>query len=447
MEMKTEATAMLPRRLGAYALIFGLVYFVQGMEGFSSLPINFLLKEVLKLSAASAAYFGVVTSIAWGIKPLFGIISDSFPFFGYRRKSYLFMTTLIAAAVWFTLGLTCQYDYTTILILLTISATAYAFTDVLCDGLMVETGKPLGLIDKFQSIQWASISIAIMFVSVGSGYALVYLRYQTIFLISTIFPLLVLCAVLLFLREARRDKPQEQRQETRTALREAIRNNALWIVALFLFLWNFSPSYGMPFFYYSVDTLKFSKIFLGYLDGISSGTGLIGAILFWRYSKRIAFRKIFVYMIAIGAAGLFLDLLYFIPYVAARPIAAQGIAILARIIFGAFNMVMLLTLLGLAARFCPKNAEGTIFAAFMAVLNFGSMGGQTVGAKLFEIIGLPPLIIVSGTFTLLTYALLPLLPIDEPLTRFEKMITRVLPVYRKTQNKTYGKKTLPSRLP
>lgn len=38
--------------------------------------------------------------IPWVIKPLYGFISDSFPLFGYRRRSYLVLCGLLSASSW-----------------------------------------------------------------------------------------------------------------------------------------------------------------------------------------------------------------------------------------------------------------------------------------------------------------------------------------------------------
>lgn len=41
-----------------------------------------------------------ITTIPWVIKPLWGFISDTFPIFGYRRKSYLIILSLIHSFFW-----------------------------------------------------------------------------------------------------------------------------------------------------------------------------------------------------------------------------------------------------------------------------------------------------------------------------------------------------------
>jgi BT1 family len=42
--------------------------------------------------------------LPWTIKPIFGFISDKLPIFGYRRKSYLIITTVLEMCLLFLLA-------------------------------------------------------------------------------------------------------------------------------------------------------------------------------------------------------------------------------------------------------------------------------------------------------------------------------------------------------
>ena len=45
-----------------------------------------------------------------------------------------------------------------------------AFGDVLVDALMVETGQPLGLTGRLQSVQWTAVNVAMLLTGVVGGY-------------------------------------------------------------------------------------------------------------------------------------------------------------------------------------------------------------------------------------------------------------------------------------
>src|SRR5919204_4702937 len=97
------------------AIFFAAVYFVQGFAepkaGIAAQPIFFLLKEEMRLGVEEIATFFAITGLAWAVKPLYGLTSDLLPLFGYRRRSYLLLTTAMAALGWLVLGLLLDYSY------------------------------------------------------------------------------------------------------------------------------------------------------------------------------------------------------------------------------------------------------------------------------------------------------------------------------------------------
>ena len=86
------------------ALLFAWVYFAQGMWALPDLSLTFLLKERFRFSPADVATFFTIATIPWYIKPLYGLISDFLPIWGYRRKSYFILATLVAVLAGLSLG-------------------------------------------------------------------------------------------------------------------------------------------------------------------------------------------------------------------------------------------------------------------------------------------------------------------------------------------------------
>lgn len=393
------------RRLGVF---FAAVYFVQGIgepgAGIASQPIFFLLKDELHLSAAQTAAFLAIISIAWGIKPLYGLLSDFFPLFGYRRKSYLLLMTSLAAGCWLALGAQSSHAYFGILVPLLLCGLGLAFSDVLCDAVMVETGKPLGLTGRFQAIQWGAINTASVLAGVGGGWLSQHASYQWTFRLVALFPLISLTATILCVREPRVRFDRKQIRETLRAVRAAVGSPPLWTAAGFIFLWNFSPSFGTPLEYYEVDTLGFSKIFLGTLSSLGSAGAIVGAAIFSRLSGRIPMRRLLVLSVGIGVVST----LAYLGLVGSRS------AVVLTIVTGVITMIASLATFDLAARSCPTRAEGTFFAALMALANLGVAGGNFVGGWLYEAIGLTPLILISALATAACWAIIPLIRIDGP---------------------------------
>ena len=69
---------------------------VEPTDGLLSQPIKSLLRN-WDYTAATTAWFISILSLAWTIKPLYGLLTDFVPFAGSRRRSYLLLTTAVAS--------------------------------------------------------------------------------------------------------------------------------------------------------------------------------------------------------------------------------------------------------------------------------------------------------------------------------------------------------------
>ncbi len=381
------------------ALIFAVVYFAQGMWYLPNLSITFLLKDTLGLSAAQTAGFFAITVIPWLIKPVYGLISDFVPLFGRRRKSYFLLTCGLAATMGFTLAVMPAYTYWKIAIFFTLMGLGLAFTDVLTDAIMVENGQRLGLTGPFQAVQWGAISLASMLVGIGGGWLAQNKPLQMAFTIAMVFPLISFTTAIWIIREPRVEVGAQQFWETWTAIRGAIGSRPLWIVAGFIFFYNFSPSFGPALTYYSTDVLHFSKLFIGSLDSLQYASGAVGAALYFGLSKSVPFNRLIHFIIGAGVIAT----LAYLGYV------GQLSAVVIALTFGAVGMIIQLTLLDLAAKACPKQAEGTFFALLMSVFNAAVQVSQITGGWLYDRVGYTNLILISAVFTAACWLLIPLL--------------------------------------
>ena len=89
------------QHIGRLMLFFAIVYVVEGIGqarvGIIYQPLTYYLKETGWTPVQVTAYFAVL-NFPWIIKPVFGLVSDFVPLLGYRRKSYLIVSSLCAAA-------------------------------------------------------------------------------------------------------------------------------------------------------------------------------------------------------------------------------------------------------------------------------------------------------------------------------------------------------------
>lgn len=388
-------------RLRRLTVFFATVYAVQGLAepkaGLATQPIFFLLKDEMRLSAAETATFLALIGVAWNVKPLYGLLSDLIPLFGYRRRSYLLATTALAAAGWLILALLPGYPWALTLAILGLTGLGLAFTDVLCDAVMVEEGKPRGLTGRFQSIQWTAIYGASLFAGIGGGYLSQHVSYSRTFLLVACFPVASFLASAWAVHEAPVRFDRATARETFAALARGVRSGPLWRAAAFILLWNFSPSFGVPLEYHMVDALGITKVQLGVLSSLANGAAMLGAIVFGRYASRLPRQRLLNLAILFGVAGT----LAYYGLVGWWSAAALSVTV------AFIGAIASLATLDLAARAVPRFAEGTFFAALMSVSNIGTTGAAWVGGQLYDLVGLNWLIAISAASVATCWALVP----------------------------------------
>ena len=383
------------------AVLFAVVYFAQGMWYLPNQTLTIVLKE-RGLSAGQVATFFTFSTIPWLIKPVYGLISDFVPLFGRRRKSYLLLTSTLAGLAGLALGVGVEHTYWWLAGLFTLMGLGLAFTDVLIDAVMVQSGKPLGLTGAFQAVQWGAVYMASVLVGEAGGYLAEHRSLGATFVIASIFPLVSLLMTQVFVHESPVRVDREAFRETLTAIKGALTERDVWVVAGFIFFWTFSPSFGPALLYYQTDVLKFSQQFIGHLSALASIAAVVGALAYAPLSRRVPLKRLINLSIGIGVISTLAYLLY-------RD-AWSAVAI--DTIFGAVGMITQLAFLDLAAKACPRRVEATFFALLMSIYNGGVQGSQVVGGHLYDWLGYTPLVLISTAFTALAWFLVPLVKIE-----------------------------------
>src|SRR6266702_6936507 len=384
------------------ALLFGIVSFAQGMWYLPNQTITISLKDA-GLSAGQVATFFAITTVPWLIKPVYGLLSDFVPLFGYHRKSYLMLTSATAAAAGLLLGSTGEHSYSRMATFFTCMALGLAFTDVLVDALMVENGKPLGLTGAFQSVQWGAITTAAILVGVIGGYLAEHRLLPRAFFLGAFFPLISMLMAIFVVREAPAPGARREFWTTWASIRVALRERDVWVVGGLLFFYTFSPSFGPALLFYQTDVLHFSQQFIGHLSALGAVAAIGGAFIYAPLSRRMPLRRLINLSIGIAVAGTLAYLLY----------RDMWSALAIDIVFGCIGMITQLAFLDLAAKSCPRHVEATFFALLMSIYNAGTQASQNVGGRLYDHFGYVPLVLISTAMTAAAWLLVPLVRIEQ----------------------------------
>jgi MFS family permease len=399
------------RAISRLLVFFALVYVVEGLGqvvGLISQPLNYYLKEVQGWTPVQVTAFVTIFNLPWVIKPVYGLISDFVPLFGYRRKSYLIIANVAAIGGYFWITrLTAPSDLAVALML---TAYAMAISSTLCGAVLVENGQRLHESGKFVNQQWLWFNIAAMAAAILGGQLVQHLAPASALHVAAaivaVAPLSVIIGTWFLIDEKRSPANAQGLRETLNGFMATFKRRELWIVAVFIFLYYFSPGLSTPLYYHMTDDLKFSQAYIGILGSIASAGWVVGALLYRRFFDSLTLKNLLNLSIALGTLTTAAFLL----------LSSEASAAIINFCAGFSAMLATVATLTLAADFCPPRAEGFSFAVLMSIINFASTLADNVGSFLYSHLfhnSLSPLVLISAGFTAFAFVLVPLLRLGD----------------------------------
>jgi MFS family permease len=361
------------------ALLFGAIYFVQSVgdpaSGLIAQPVRSLLNADGERPAVIASVMALL-ALPWGLKPLLALLSDFVPLLGSRRRSYLIVSTAVAA-----LGLAAAYavpvatgERWLLVMLLFLPTLGIAFTDVLADALMIEVGKPRGLTGRLQSVQWFAAYFALLSSGAVGGWLTSTGRHSLAFLLCAGLWTVSLVLTLAFVREPHRDVSGDELRSTAAALRAAVAVPGLVAIAAVSFFWDFNPLAYSVNYLHVTRTLGLSEQAFGNAFSLFSAGAMAATVGYGIYCRRIGTQALLHGAIATGVLG---NVLYWW-------VGSETSLYLVSTLVGFAYMTGSLILLDLAARLVPIPVAATVFAVIMSLASLGSALGEGLGGFLYD---------------------------------------------------------------
>lgn len=368
-----------------------MIYFVQGSLEIAALSMRLYLMEKHENPAQISVQTGLMTW-PWVPKVFYGFISDSIPICGYHRKPYLILCGALGAACLGVVTTGVELDMFKGLFIVLWFCIAVA--DVVADALVVEKseGKSQCIATNLQCFAWGARALGGIISSFGGGAMIDYMGPQQMFAVLAVFPALILISGLLFRERVNPDQIESTGCQSLCATMKltiyqlccTLKQKSVLYPTLFIFFLSSTPTSGQGVEYFFVHELGFSATFLGFMGGVSSIGFIIAVILYQRYLRNVALRKLMFWSsIAAFLVGS-TQLLLVTRANLALGIPDEAFAISDTFILRFTGVFQFLSVLVLCSRICPPGIEGTLFAALMGLLNAAGSIGEFWAALLTE---------------------------------------------------------------
>jgi folate/biopterin transporter len=299
-----------------------------------------------------------------------------------------------------------------------------------------------------QSLCWASAAVGGIFSAYFSGSLVSDYGPRPVFLMTAVFPLLVSVAALAIPEQPIRtnysgvgsippststtsstghtflpewDHMADSVTSQGKALWGALSQKAILYPALFVFLWQATPTADTAMLFFETNKLNFSTEFLGHIRLVAALSSLVGVGVYNFYLKKTPLKKMFFWSAILGTLLGSTQLLLVTRTNKALGLGDGAFALADSALLTVLGQVSFMPVLVLAARLCPEGVEATLFATLMSILNGGAFLGSALGSVLTGMFGvtaddysnLAPLVLVCTLMTLAPLPLLRFVPDDD----------------------------------
>ncbi len=203
-----------------------------------------------------------------------------------------------------------------------------------------------------------------------------------------------------------REQPVAQRDShalvnAKTQLKKIVRARTLWAAAGFTFLFYMAPGFNTPLFFIQTNQLHFSTKYIGLIETVAGGAGIVSALLYGVVCRRLNLRHMLFVGIGTSAAWTLVYLFY-----------ARTTAMPIDVISTFLGVIAEVAIMDLAVRSTPKGCEALGFSLMMSVRNFALTANDVIGSWLIDHRHwqFSKLVLVNAGSTALVLVLIPLLP-------------------------------------
>ena len=373
-----------------------------GLSQFSSLSIMYFFKDELNTNPSQLSVINSIVLFPLIIKPLFGLLSDLYPLFGYRRKVYIILCGIIDSLSWIAMTLISHTIFSASFCLF-ISTSCVSFTSALGEAIAVQLNN--GQHPKEENKNSTNIIKVFIFRSIGMlissilrAIVVQYFTYTTVFLIASILPLLTIVSGAIYKEDnisnhssyrylinisSHTQKKDGQEVISFKNFLLKIKTKEILYPLLFVVLFTATPGYMDSSFYYLTEYKGFTPASIGLMTIFLTIVVIINLIIYDVCLTRISITNIIPWSLVLSFffSSLFNIWILF-------DWKNQLIVFIAISFHMALKMLSLMPIMNLACLVCPKGYEGSVYSLFTSSANIGRTISGLLGSVMMVIFGI-----------------------------------------------------------
>ncbi len=381
-----ELSPLARQRIFFYlGILIILLAFGSPSGGLIDIPISFLLKNKLKLSAHEVAGFRLVAAIPLYLSFAFGFIRDMWSPFGMKDRGFMLLFGTISALLYVFFAFS-SVTYVVLIIAVVILTASSLFVASAQNGLTAMIGRQHAMTGQISAAWNVFLSVPTVAALLAGGALSGLLEdkgadqaIRILFLVGAAIMTIVAAYSMWRPADVFNNVRIEHRvgQHPMADLKRLARHWPIYSAFLIWVLWNFAPGSTTPLQYHLQNTLHASDAQWGQWNAIFAASFIPTYIVYGFLCRKFALKTLLWWGTLIAIPQMIP--LLFIHSVMGALIAAVPIGLMGGIATGAY--------LDLIIRACPRGLEGTTLMLASSLYFLVTRFGDVLGTRLYDRFG------------------------------------------------------------
>ncbi|KAJ7958481.1 Folate-biopterin transporter like [Quillaja saponaria] len=393
--LKMLSSELNPTFIMGVILVYGLS---QGFSGaLFKVVSDYYWKDVQKVQPSVVQIYTGLYFIPWVMKPIWGILTDTFPVKGYRRRPYFVLAGVIGMVSALAVALNGNLAVVVALVCLISLSASVAIADVTIDACIARNSIEVrSLASDLQSLCGFCSSAGALLGYSASGFFVHHLGPQgSLGLLAVPPTLIILLGFVIYEQKTTGSHHYEKKhagENVRVAIRsmyKTIKFPQVWKPSLYMCLsLALSISTHEGHFYWYTDSKAgpaFSQEFVGMIYAIGAVASIIGVLIYHKFLKDYPFRNLLFSAQLLYALSGMLDLMFVLRWNLKLGIPDYFFVVIEESSVRISSRLRWMPMIVLSTQLCPLGIEGTFFALLMCIDSVGALFSKWGGGVVLHL--------------------------------------------------------------